>query len=173
LKRPLSAEVEYHEAVELRTPPDKNKGYWLMQDGKRRLRQPECGPFTCEIKVWIRDGEWIDFANRRVFTDFLDNYGGVGIFRDSLSIVPPQVTSKDDWLELSTRHIKKGSNISYYMMSGSVDLLQENTLYLVDRTSREGLLETRPFTDLRYLLREIIFRIERALINKENNIATN
>jgi signal transduction histidine kinase len=167
LKKPQSSDLQNYDSVELRVPPEDNKKYWLEEKkGKTGLRAPECGSFTCEIKVWIRDGEWIDYADRSGFLTFLDNFGGVGIYRDGLSLVPPQVASKDDWLGLTTRHIKKGSHISYYMMSGSVDLIQENTLYLVDRTSREGLLVTRPFTDLRNLLRQIIFIVENSVANK-------
>lgn len=169
LKKAQSSDIQNYDDKELRVPPENDRKYWLeKRNGKQVLRNPECGPFTCEIKVWIRDGEWIDFADRSGFLKFLENFGGIGIYRDSLSLVPPQASSREDWLGLSTRHIKKGTHISYYMMSGSVDLIQENTLYLVDRTSREGLLDTRPFTDLKYLLREIIFTLEREVNAKRD-----
>lgn len=169
LKKAQSSDIQNYDDKELRVPPDNDRKYWLeKRNGKQVLRKPECGPFTCEIKVWIRDGEWIDFTDRSGFLKFLDNFGGIGIYRDSLSLVPPQASSREDWLGLSTRHIKKGTHISYYMMSGSVDLIQENTLYLIDRTSREGLLDTRPFTDLKYLLRNIIFTVEREVNAKRD-----
>jgi signal transduction histidine kinase len=162
LKKPLSPDIVIIEGKDLRVPPKEKKelNYWFSPESKSKLRTPECGPFTCEIKVWIRTKDWIDYLQVDDFTNFLDNFGGIGIYRDGLSIVPAQVASKDDWLGLSKRHIKRGSHISYYNMWGSVDLVQEKTLYLVDLTSREGLLETRPFEDLRELLRQIIFDVE-------------
>lgn len=169
LKKAQSSDIQTYDSKELRVPPDQDKRYWLEDKaGKLILRKPECGPFTVEIKVWIRDNEWIDFSDRSGFLKFLDNFGGIGIYRDGLSLVPPQVASKDDWLKLSTRQIKKGSYISYYMMSGSVDLVQEENLFLVDRTSREGLLDTRPFTDLKYLLLGIIYAVESEVIAKRD-----
>ena len=160
LKKPFPSDIQQYSEVDLRRAPDDNQKYWNSSDSQSKLRSPECGPFTCEIKAWLRLNEWIDYADFRVFTEYLEDFGGIGIFRDGLSILPAQIASKDDWLRLSTRHIKKGSHISYYNMAGSVDLIQENTLYLVDRTSREGLLETRPFMDLGQLLRVIIFELD-------------
>ena len=168
LRKPLPADIQLYETVELRVPAKKNKNYWLDSNDKSRMRTPECGPFTCEIKIWIRTPDWIDYLSTNEFTEFLDIFGGIGIYRDGLSIVPAQLASRDDWLELSRRQIKKTSHISYYNMMGSVDLVQENTLYLVDRTSREGLLETRPFIDLRELLKQIIYRAEYYAIGKRD-----
>lgn len=160
LKKPLPAEV-WSENLDLRQfVPDDNKKYWLSSDGQSKLRSPACGPFTLDIKAWIRTQEWIDLPNWRELTYFLDEFGGIGLFRDGLSILPAQISSKDDWLRLSRRHIKRGVNISYYMMSGSLDLIQEKTLGLIDRTSREGMLETQAFEDLRELVRPIIFILE-------------
>lgn len=168
LKKPMAAEEKLFESVELRVPPKKKKDYWLNSDDKSRMRAPECGPFTCEIKIWIRTADWIDFLSKNEFTEFLDIFGGIGIYRDSLSIVPAQLASRDDWLGLSRQQIKKSSHISYYNMMGSVDLVQEKTLYLVDRTSREGFLETRPFIDLRELLKQIIDKADIYVMDKRN-----
>lgn len=156
LSKPLPPQT-WEKSVDLRKPGE-DKNYWLDED--KQLRVPTCGPFTAEVKIWYRVKEWIDFADWRSFTEYLENFGGVGVFRDGLSILPAQKASSDDWLKLSTRHIKRGERISYYNMAGSVDLLQENTLDLVDRTSREGLLETRPFNDLSLLVQAIIIELE-------------
>ncbi len=168
LKKPLSTDVKLSESVELRVAPSENKKYWLVPQSKTELRSPECGPFTCEIKVWIRTSDWIDYPDTNEFTRFLERFGGIGIYRDGLSMVPAQVASKDDWLGLASRQIKKSSNISYYNMAGSVDLVQENTLDLIDLTSREGMLETGPFNDLRKLLQQIIYHVENYVKGKRD-----
>jgi signal transduction histidine kinase len=104
--------------------------------------------------------EWIDAPDFKEFTDYLEEFGGIGIYRDGFSILPAQTAAKDDWLRLATRHIKKGSHISYYNLAGSIELLQEKNPHLVDRTSREGLLETRAYSDLGHLTRTIIFEVD-------------
>lgn len=160
LKVPMPEEIWEGKIDPKSNPPEDDPNHWFEGDKKTEHRMPECGPFTLDLKLWLRTGDWIEYPRIRDFTDYLDRFGGIGIYRDGLSILPAQKSSQDDWLELSKRHIKKGWNISYYMMSGSVDLVQEKTLDLIDRTSREGLLETRPFSDLTTLLRALLVPLE-------------
>jgi signal transduction histidine kinase len=162
LTRPYPART-WTASVDLRRPPVGNPTYWSSSGNGSRLRVPESGPFTVDIKVWLRVKEWIDYVDWAEFKTYLDRFGGISIYRDGLAILPAQITSRDDWLGLARRHIMKGWNISYYQMRGSVDLLQEQTLDLVDRTSREGLLETRPFVDLRELMRTIMVDLQLAI----------
>lgn len=156
LLKPIREKI-WTESIDLRGADLK---YWQTSTGKPPLREPECGPFTVDIKVWQRNKEWIEYADMGEFTEYLDEFGGIGIYRDGLSILPAQIASKDDWLRLSHRRIKKVENLSYYQMWGSVDLVQENTLGLVDNTSRERMLETRPFIDLRALVLPIVYDLE-------------
>lgn len=156
LSRPLQRQT-WEEAVDLRRG---KLNYWRLTAGQSPLREPECGPFTVDIKLWLRTKEWVEYADFEEFTKYLDIFGGIGIYRDGLGILPAQIASRDDWLHLSYRRIKKVENISYYQLWGSVDLVQENTLGLVDNTSRERMLETRPFNDLRELLLPIIYDLE-------------
>lgn len=160
LRKPFSAQSWMESAIDLRKPPENQPRYWSSQNGNSHLRRPQCGPFTVDIKLWLRAKEWIEAPDWKEFTEFLDEFGGLGIYRDGLSILPAQIASKDDWLRLSTRHIKKGTHISYYQMAGSVNLLQEKTLDLVDRTSREGMIETTAYSDLRQLVRQIVLALE-------------
>lgn len=159
LSKPIPDQT-WTELLDLRIPPENDKKYWQTETGDPPLRLPACGPFSASIKFWFRTKEWIEYPDWKEFTDYLDEFGGLGIFRDGLSILPAQAASKGDWLRLSGRHIEKGSRISYYQMWGSIDLLQEYTLGLIDRTSREGMLETQPFSDLRELVRSIVFALE-------------
>lgn len=159
LSKPLAPQT-WSESVDLRAhPPDGNKSYWRTDGPRSPMRRPECGPFTLEVKLWLRLKEWIEYPDWKDFTRYLDRFGGIGIYRDGWSIVPADVASQNDWLRLSRRHIKKGTRISYYQMWGGVDLVQEHTLNLVDRTSREGMLETQAFRDLSELVRIIVLDI--------------
>jgi signal transduction histidine kinase len=159
LSKPLAPQT-WSESIDLRTlPPDDNKSYWRTDGPRSPMRRPECGPFTLEVKLWLRLKRWIEYPDWREFTRYLDQFGGIGTYRDGWSIVPADVASQNDWLRLSRRHIKKGTRISYYQMWGGVDLVQEDTLNLVDRTSREGMLETRAFRDLSELVRTIVLDV--------------
>lgn len=144
-----------------RSPPSNDPNYWLPTDRSKIRRRPQCGPFTVDIKLWLRTKKWVDFPDFGEFRRLLDEFGGIGVYRDGLTILPAQLASREDWLRLSKWHIQKGARISYYQMWGSVDLDQEHTLGLIDRTSREGMLETRAFADLRELIRPLIFALAR------------
>lgn len=134
--------------------------HFKSDDVASSFRKPECGPFYAEIKLWIREKEWIDFAEWKDFTDYLDEFGGIGIYRDGFSILPAQTAAKEDWLKLAARRIKKIQSISYYQLSGSIDIMQEQTLELIDRTSREGMVETIAFKDLGALVLPIVYELE-------------
>lgn len=159
LHKPLAAGFSEVKGVDLREQAQKKQNispnYWLDINSLTEKRKPACGPFILEVKVWYRLPEWIDAPEYRTLTSYLDNFGGVGVFRDGLSILPAQKSSQDDWLGLSQWQIKKGENISYYNFYGSIDIEQEHTLDLIDRTSREGLLETQAYKDLVILLQTI------------------
>lgn len=155
LAKPLPAQ-KWVETIDLRTaPPEDDLKYWQVDLKDTSLRLPECGSFTLEVKYWYRRG-WAPGPDQRQLNKHLDEFGGIGVYRDGLSLLPAQLASRNDWLRLTTRHIKKGERISYYQMIGSVDLVQEHTLKLVERTSREWILDTRAFRDLTELVRAIL-----------------
>jgi signal transduction histidine kinase len=149
------AEQKWSFDIDLRS---KRAGYWHSGDGKYRV--PRCGPFFLSVRCWLRRKEWIHGADWKEVTDYLSNFGGVDVYRDGLNVVSAQSGSERDWLELSTRHIKKGAHISYYNLSASVDLVQQDTPHLVDKTSREGLLDTVPYKDLSLLVQSVLEELE-------------
>jgi signal transduction histidine kinase len=119
------------------------------------LRQPECGPFLLHVRAWLRLRDWLGPDFKEV-TEYLDHFGGITVYRDGLATLPAQQTAKVDWLGLALAQIKKSSNISYYHLAGEVEVQQELTLALRDRSSREGMIETQAYKDLALLTRAVI-----------------
>ncbi len=142
------------EALDLRTT---NATAW-KSNGKV-LRQPECGPFILHVRAWLRTKDWLGPDLRQV-SEYLDRFGGITIYRDGLATLPAQQTAKEDWLGLALAHIKKSSNISYYNLAGEVEVQQERTLALRDRSSREGMIETRAYKDLALLARSVVDKLQ-------------
>jgi len=124
-----------------------------------RLRRPECGPFILHVRAWLRFREWLDPDFKEV-TEYLDQFGGITIYRDGLATLPAQQSAKVDWLGLALAQIKKSANISYYHLAGEIELAQERTLALRDRSSREGMIETRAYRDLTLLTRSAIDQLQ-------------
>jgi signal transduction histidine kinase len=138
------------ESVDLRAPAlDK----WRSANGT--LRKPKCGPFLLHVRSWIRDPKWMG-AEFKEIRKVLDRYGGINIYRDGLVTVPAEQSAKVDWLGLQQSQIKKSSNISYYQLSGEIELSQEHNLELRDRSSREGIIETQAYGDLALLTGSLV-----------------
>lgn len=136
-----------------------NKDYW-KKAGDGNYRNPECGEFYIQIKAWYRRKKpWLDDPNYKQFTEYLEAFGGISIFRDGLNVFPAEWGAKVDWLDLSKRHIKQGFRISYYNIVGNIELTQAENIDLVDKTDRQGIIESKAFKDLKDLIRNIILFI--------------
>ena len=128
-----------------------NSEVWQNQ-GKR----PSCGPFFMHLKLWYRKSPWISGPDANHFLKYLDQYGGISIYRDAINIFPAEWGAENDWLKLSKAHIKQGWRFSYYNMIGNVEISQDNNINITDKTNREGLIENKAYCDLRDLIRIIL-----------------
>lgn len=135
-----------------------NEDHW-KKTGTGKFRSPSCGKFFIHIDAWYRRKPWIDGPNYKKFPEYLDNYGGISIFRDGLNIFPAEWGSETDWLRITKRHIKQGFRISYYNFLGNIELKQEDNIDIIDKTDRQGQVKTQAFNDLGELTRAIVIGI--------------
>lgn len=115
-----------------------------------------CGDYYIHIKIWYRKTPWIDGPDAKKFKDYLEKYGGISIYRDSINIFPAEWGAQNDWLDLSNAHIKQGWRISYYDMLGNIEISQDKNIFITDKTNREGLVENEAYRDLKYSVEAII-----------------
>ncbi len=139
----------------------KNADYW-RGSAVEQLRTPECGPFLVHIRAWVRISKWLG-PDSKIITSYLDQFGGITIYRDGLATMPAEQGAKIDWLGLQQSQIKKSANISYYQLSGEIELQQQDTLGLRDRSSREGMIQTRSYLDLTELTRAVVDELQFAI----------
>jgi signal transduction histidine kinase len=141
--------------------------YWRNKDNE--TRKPACGSFYLHIDAWYRRSPWIDGPDADSMKTYLQNYGGISIYRDNTIIFPAESGTKNDWLNLSLRHEKQVHRISYYNMIGNIEIDQSVNIDLIDKTNREGMIENRAFKDLSKLVEAIIQNIlEIRYINKRD-----
>jgi C4-dicarboxylate-specific signal transduction histidine kinase len=96
----------------------------------------------------------------RAMRNALKNHCGVSIYRDGFRVWPYGGPG-DDWLELNQRRVNNPTmRVSTNQVLGIVDITQERNPELQDRTSREGLLDTPAFRDLKTLLLAALARLE-------------
>lgn len=132
----------------------KASAYWREEDGS--IRKPNCGSFFIHLDAWYRRKPWIDGPDYNLMLEYLEEYGGISIYRDDIIIFPAESGAKNDWLSLSNRHIKQGFRISYYNIIGNIEIAQSENLDLIDKTNREGMIENVAFKDLARLCETII-----------------
>ena len=142
--------------IDLRIYDDNNKDYWKFFD---TIRQPSCGSFYMHMEVWYRTNEWIDLPDYKELTEYLDNFGGMSIYRDGLLVYDAKTGAETDWLDLNNDRIKRAGLLSYRDFIGNVEIDQTRNLALIDKTSREGMLKNQGFQDLSILIKNAICQI--------------
>ncbi|OHD86296.1 MAG: hypothetical protein A3I60_02360 [Sulfuricurvum sp. RIFCSPLOWO2_02_FULL_43_45] len=150
---PIPEETEEDKTYNLKS---NNISYWKNSGV---IRNPECGAFYIHLKIWYRSKPWIDGPNAKNLMDYLDDFGGITIYRDGINVFPAEKGKESDWLELSREQIKQSFRMSYYHMIGTLELDQTENFDLTDKTNREGMIENQAFKDLKVLLRTIIKNI--------------
>jgi signal transduction histidine kinase len=117
-----------------------------------RGRVPACGEFYLTFYVW--DRSFLQQSN--ISRADLDAMAGVSVFRDKLRVLP-YGEAGNDWLELDKERINAPADrISNQQIIGFVEIFQEKTPGLRDKTDRQGLIENDAFSDLRALVKASI-----------------
>lgn len=131
-------------------------------------RQPECGPFRLELRVWDRDqpsmGELAErFGTRatQIRRD-LDEAAGVNVYRDGFRVLPYGEPG-DDWLQLDRRRVNNPTlRLSNNQVAGYVLISGDANPALRDQTNREGLIQNQAYDDLRQLVLGVLAELEAA-----------
>ncbi len=154
----LSGTVDRNGVLKMQDSPDNPvdlrplcHNHFLSTHGE--MRQPVCGPFTISLKVWDLElqagkGSGVD----RTLRDAIKSSSGVSIYRDGFRVWP-YGEKDDDWLELNQRRVNNPTlRVSNNQIIGFVEITHVDNPELRDRTSREGLIDTPAFFDLKALV---------------------
>ncbi|MCP1121366.1 ATP-binding protein [Robbsia andropogonis] len=113
----------------------------------------DIGPIKGEFYVFDRDREILSrLGSSQLVRSFLDENGGVRVYRDSIRVYNYGEPS-DDWLGLDLRRVNTPTrNISRNIVLGAVDLSLELSQALKEKTNREGFVENEAFRKLKQLV---------------------
>jgi signal transduction histidine kinase len=145
-----------HPALRPREWKTDNNGKSLLAYVRTELtsEKPACGPFYLNLYVWDRTATYLSASG--IGRRELDSVAGVSLFRDRLRVLPYGEPG-DDWLFLDRDRINNPSErIGNNQVVGYVEISQEETSGLRDKTNREGLIDNPAFRDLRTLVRASI-----------------
>ena len=111
------------------------------------------GPILGEFHVFDRDREVLrQLANTRLVTDYLDENGGVRVYRDGIRVYN-YGEQGDDWLGLDLRRVNIPTRrISRNIILGAIHLSLDLSDELLEKTSREGFVENDACTRLRQIV---------------------
>lgn len=154
----LHADILSDNTVDLRTLCH---GHFVTSAGE--LRMPECGPFGIALNIWdLEPLTGRGFGVDRGLRESIKAASGVSIYRDGFRVWP-YGEKDDDWLELNQRRVNNPTlRISNNQIIGYVEITHADNSDLRDRTSREGLVDTPAFFDLKALVLAALSVLETA-----------
>lgn len=133
------------------------------------------GPITGTFYVFDRDREIMSrYAQSRLIERFLDQNGGIRVYRDDIRIYNYGEPG-DDWLGLDLRRVNSPSrSLSRNIVIGLIDLDLEQSTGLREKTNREGFVENAPYRRLKQVILGAIsvFETERRLDKQKIRILT-
>ncbi|MYA64913.1 MAG: ATP-binding protein [Gemmatimonadetes bacterium] len=119
------------------------------------------GPITGEFFVFDRGREVLkQIGDTRLITQYLDEHGGVRVYRDGIRIYNYGERG-DDWLGLDLRRVNIPTRrISRNIILGAVHLSLESSLDLIEKTNREGFVENETFLRLSDIVLGLVEALE-------------
>lgn len=138
-------------------PPPIDGGF-IKNNKKQKITASEkffdgIGPVSGAIYAYDRDPEILaQFANSSAIKGFLDEQGGVRIYRDDIRVYN-YGEREDDWLNLDLRRVNSPTrNLSRNLLFGWIDMDLEPSTALVEKTNREGFVENDAYDRLRRIV---------------------
>lgn len=124
-----------------------------VKDGKKKelvaidLNKFKIGKVSIDLMVFDRDSALRArfIQDQKTYGDYLDENGGVRVFRDGVRVYD-YGEQGNDWLELDSARINTpGKYISNSLVLGAVRINRENSRDLQEKANREGFIENEAF----------------------------
>ena len=137
----------------LKLPPEQGDDRMMRNVVADRFTTEGIGTVSGEFYVYDRDKEVIRRStNTRLLTSYLDETGGVRVYRDGIRVYN-YGEQGDDWLGLDLRRVNVPTRrISRNIILGAIHLSLEESSGLVEKTNREGFVETDSCRQLRRIV---------------------
>lgn len=116
------------------------------------------GPIKIRLYAFHRTSRILNMMNlqRKVLTDYLDENGGVRVYRSGQRIYN-YGSRGEDWLGLNLKRLNSpGRNLSKNILIGIVDLDASKSSDLIEKTNREGFIENEAFIEFRKIVSMVI-----------------
>ncbi len=117
------------------------------------------GNITFEMFVFDRDSDIVSkyiIDDKKSFKSYLDDNGGIYVFRDGLRVYD-YGEKENDWLQLDSRRVNSpAEKLSNNIVIGAVYLNRSESLDLIEKANREGFIENEAYNSLKDILNRLI-----------------
>lgn len=120
------------------------------------------GNLFLEFRIYDLDSQTLEYAvtDKRGFKDFLQNNGGVRVYRDGVRVYDYGEPA-NDWLDLGSRVNEPVRRVSNNQIIAAVHLDGATSKGLIEKTNREGFIEDAAFTlfknVVKFALGQVVF----------------
>lgn len=129
-------------------------------------KNPSCGAFKMEIRVWDRDAESIQditelySMKRSAYKSALRAYKGLSVYRDGVLVLPKSEASRD-WIGLDLRRVGRvGDRISTNQIIGIIEISSSCNPHIKDATDREKLVDTIEYLEFTTIIKAAVKLLE-------------
>jgi len=121
------------------------------------------GEIIFEGYVFDRDKKVLELGDQakvKLLTKYLDEQGGIRVYRDNIRI-NEYGERGNDWLNLDSRRVNVPvKRVSNNIILGIIELKMESSSALIEKTNREGFIENEAFKDFTSAILYLIGLIE-------------
>lgn len=145
--------------------PSEKKSVPITLEGKGigKIKFSGC-IFIREVKLLKLSNS--EIANNKSVADYLDQNGGIRVYRDGLRVYDYGEPG-NDWLALDYRRFNQpGTRISNNMIIGAVNLDRCDSYELIEKTNREGFIENESYQTFRKAVSYALKQVE--LLRRED-----
>jgi len=132
---------------------EKGKKEEILNLGKKygdKADSKTIGELSFEGYIFDRDKTTLELSNHlgiSLLKQYLDEQGGIRVYRDNIR-VNEYGERGNDWLSLDSRRVNiPAKRVSNSIILGVIDLRQEESNALIEKTNREGFIENEAFND--------------------------
>jgi signal transduction histidine kinase len=160
--------IENDSLVEVIKEPGKKKVEKVINLEKNYSDNPSeikrIGPIEMEGYIFDRDKnilELYDHPNIKILKDYLDEQGGVRVYREHIRINEYGELG-NDWLNLDSRRVNEPTRkISNNILLSVIEIKRDTSLALEEKTNREGFVENEAFHDFKAAILHIVKLVEK------------
>lgn len=169
--RPIESNILQKAPFRMMATTAGNRLKCVIHEGKNRHerephvfeRPPSCGPLSFQLYVYPQDAagdnRWTKHYEDSLvgleIGDFLSEFSGVRIYRDSFW-VKPYGGKGNDWLELDKMRVARRTRVGNNQVVGFVKISRDKNPDIKDTTTRERLIENDAFRDMHSIIIQAI-----------------